>query len=156
MNTIFRIISFYVKFIDIKSWMFTYSNLVPQWNSLESNFSLMTKCTRWSLCHGDRDTHWNRSQLVPIEFKSVSSYVKHNIIQKLETLYTSNFSIKEIKSRTIISDKGAVKNYQWGRLQILKYCKIKKLWPSLYISIKNCDPPNAMDQKLVTLPSVTC
>ena len=32
----------YAKFTDIKSWIFTYSNIVLQWNSFESNFSQMT------------------------------------------------------------------------------------------------------------------
>ena len=47
-------------------------SFVLQWNSLESNFSaddlMGTLITPW---HRDHDIHWNRSQLVPIEFKSV-------------------------------------------------------------------------------------
>ena len=55
-------------------------SVVLQWNFLESNFSLMTW---WDTLippwHGDHDKRWNRSQLVPIEFKSGPSYVKHTI-----------------------------------------------------------------------------
>ena len=32
--------------------------------------------------HGDHDKRWNRSQLVPIEFRSGPSYVKHTVIRK--------------------------------------------------------------------------
>ena len=40
--THFQYNSIYAKFTDIKSWIFTYSNMVIQLNLLESNFSLMT------------------------------------------------------------------------------------------------------------------
>ena len=42
-----------------------------------------TLITPW---HGDHDIHWNRSQLVPAEFKSGPSYVKHRV---------SNFTVKQ-------------------------------------------------------------
>ena len=46
--------------------------------------------------------------------------------------------------------RGTVRNYQrgGGGVQILKFCKIEKLNSSLYISIKNCDHPNARNQKM--------
>ena len=64
--------------------------------------------------------------------------------------FSNSQTLQAFRFGLSFSCKGAVKNYQGGGLQILKYCKIKKLLPSLYISIKNCDPPNAMDQKSVT------
>ena len=38
-------------------------------------------------------------------------------------------------------------------MQILKFCKIEKSNPSLYISIKICGPPNARDQNICDPPN---
>ena len=59
-----------------------------------------------------------------------------------------------IVSRNLLREQSEI--ISGGGLQILKYCKIGKLWPSLHTSIKNCDIPDATDGKIVTLPSVTC
>ena len=54
-------------------------SFVHQWNSLESTFSLILMGTLITPWHGAHDIRWSRSQLVPIEFKSDPSYVKHTI-----------------------------------------------------------------------------
>ena len=43
-----------------------------------------------------------------------------------------------------------------GGLQILKYFKVEQLNPSLYNSIKSCNPANAGEHKLVTFSNVIC
>ena len=64
---------------------------------------------------------------------------------KLEILkdYTCDASF-EIRERSEIIRRGG--------LQIQKYCKIEKFNPSRYISIKNCDLPNAKTKKVRPFP----
>ena len=46
--------------------------------------------------HGDSDKRWNRSQLVPIEFKSDPSHVTHTLALKLSLVRLQSFLTKKL------------------------------------------------------------
>ena len=60
-------------------------------------------------CHKDRDLRRNRSQLVPIEFKSGSSYIKHainchkqtNFFKKNKNAMDERTKIRSVKKKII-------------------------------------------------------